>query len=298
MAVDNLPRMLRTRTAAALLLAAVAVAWGAIPLIVRGDVPWQHLVASRIWLGAATLIVILLIRGRRRLPRRHRGRIVVSGLLLAVHWASFFLAVTETTVAVALAILYLGPVTASALAPWVLGERVRPQVYVGLGIALVGVLVVVRPEAPVGVSGVLAAIVSGATLAALMLIAKPAAESVGPLVVATGELTIAAVMLTPWAIEAAVESSGSWPQMVVLGVLLTGIADLIYWRAMQRLPVAGVSVLMYLEPASAVVWAAVFLSEPAGLAAWLGISLVLTGGLLSAGSWTRADKAVGVPAAL
>jgi hypothetical protein len=38
--------MLQTRIAAALMLAAVAVAWGAIPLIVRGDVPWQHLVAS------------------------------------------------------------------------------------------------------------------------------------------------------------------------------------------------------------------------------------------------------------
>jgi drug/metabolite transporter (DMT)-like permease len=290
--------MLQTRIAAALMLAAVAVAWGAIPLIVRGDVPWQHLVASRIWLGAITLIVILLLRGRRRFPRRHRVRIAVSGVLLAVHWASFFLAVTETTVAVALAILYLGPIVASALAPKLLGERVRPRVYAGLGIALAGVLMVVRPEAPASVTGLVAAVVSGATLAALMLIAKPAAESVGALVVATGELTIAALVLTPWAVEAAIESSDYWLQMLVLGVLLTGIADLIYWGAMQRLPVAGVSVLMYLEPASAVVWAAVFLAEPAGLIAWIGIALVLIGGVLSATSTTRAEEAVGIPAAL
>jgi drug/metabolite transporter (DMT)-like permease len=290
--------MLQTRIAAALMLAAVAVAWGAIPLIVRGDVPWQHLVASRIWLGAITLIVILLLRGRRRFPRRHRARIAVSGVLLAIHWASFFLAVTETTVAVALAILYLGPIVASALAPRLLGERVRPRVYVGLGIALVGVLMVVRPEAPASVTGLVAAVVSGATLAALMLIAKPAAESVGALVVATGELTIAALVLTPWAVEAAIESSDYWLQMLVLGVLLTGIADLIYWGAMQRLPVAGVSVLMYLEPASAVVWAALFLAEPAGLIAWIGIALVLIGGVLSATSTTRAEEAVGIPAAL
>jgi len=279
------------------MLAVVAVSWGAIPLIVRGDVPWQHLVASRIWLGAATLLVILVVRGGLRLPAMHRGRIAVSGVLLAVHWSSFFLAITETTVAIALALLYLGPITASSLAPRLLGERIVPRVYIGLGIASVGVLAVVQPtggeSSPLGI---LAAVVSGATLAALMLIAKPAAQAVGALVVATGELVVAAIVLTPWAVAAAVESSGYWLQMLVLGVFLTGIADLVYWQAMGRLPMAGVSVLMYLEPASAVVWAALFLGEKPGMLAWVGIALVIIGGAVSASAAARGPEAVAPPA--
>lgn len=109
--------MSRSPVGAALLLAAVAVSWGAIPLIVRGDVPWQQLVAARIWLGAATLVAILAAQGRLRLPASSRGRILVSGVLLAVHWSSFFLSLRETTVAIALAVLYLGPVLASVMAP-------------------------------------------------------------------------------------------------------------------------------------------------------------------------------------
>ncbi len=290
--------MSRAPVAAALLLAVVAIAWGAIPLIVRGDVPWQQLAAARVWLGAATLLTVLALRGNLRVPTVHRWRIAVSGTLLAVHWASFFLAITETTVAIALAVLYLGPVTASALAPRLLGERVRPQVYVGLALAFGGVLMVVRPSGDTSAAGLVAAVVSGATIAALMLVAKPAAEALGGLVFAAGKLSVAAVVLAPWAFVAARDSAEHWPELLVLGVLLTGIANVVYWRGMKLLPVAGVSVLMYLEPASAVVWAMLFLEETPDLLAWAGIALIVAGGVLAAGNATRAEEEIVVPAAL
>ncbi len=290
--------MSRAPVAAALLLAVVAIAWGAIPLIVRGDVPWQQLAAARVWLGAATLLTVLALRGNLRVPTVHRWRIAVSGTLLAVHWASFFLAITETTVAIALAVLYLGPVTASALAPRLLGERVCPQVYVGLALAFGGVLMVVRPSGDTSAAGLVAAVVSGATIAALMLVAKPAAEALGGLVFAAGKLTVAAVVLAPWAFVAARDSAEHWPELLVLGVLLTGIANVVYWRGMKLLPVAGVSVLMYLEPASAVVWAMLFLEETPDLLAWAGIALIVAGGVLAAGNATRAEEEIVVPAAL
>ena len=290
--------MPRSPVAAALLLAGVAVSWGAIPLIVRGDVPWPQLVAARIWLGAAALLGILAFRRRPVLPVAHRGRIVAAGVLLAVHWSSFFLSLRETTVAITLAVLYLGPVLASALAPRVLGERPRPQVYVGLVVALVGVLVVVRPSGEVGALGLGAAVVSGATLGAIMLIAKPVATHLGGLVLAAGELTVAAVVMTPFAVQAAVESHGFWLELIVLGALLTGVGNLIYWTAMRAMPVAAVTVIMYLEPASAVVWAMAFLGETPDVLTWAGIGLVLTGGVLAATAATRAGEEIGVPAAL
>jgi drug/metabolite transporter (DMT)-like permease len=290
--------MSRSPVGAALLLAAVAVSWGAIPLIVRGDVPWQQLVAARIWLGAATLIAILAFQGRLRIPATSRGRILVSGVLLAVHWSSFFLSLRETTVAIALAVLYLGPVLASVAAPRVLGERPGRRVYVGLGLALVGVLAVVRPGGETSALGMAAAIVSGLTLAVLMLVAKPAAERLGGLVVAAGELTVASVVMTPFAVQAAVESRAYWLELIVLGAILTGVAGWIYWSAMRRLAVAAVSVIMYLEPASAVMWAVLFLDETPDLVAWAGIALVLAGGVLAGTAATKAGEEIGVSVAL
>jgi drug/metabolite transporter (DMT)-like permease len=50
---------------------------------------------------------------------------------------------------------------------------------------------------------------------------------------------------------------------------------------MRRLPVAVVSVIMYLEPASAVVWAAIFLDETPEVLTWLGVAMVIAGGVIA-----------------
>lgn len=287
-----------SRERAAILLALLAISWGAIPLIVRSDVPWQQLVAARVWLGAITVLGYLAVRGRLALPATDRWRVVVSGSMLAAHWASFFLAITETTVAIALSILYMGPVMASVLAPRILGERAHPRVYAGLGVATVGVLLVVRPGGEASPLGLAAAVFSAVSLAALMLIAKPAVKRLGALTMAASELTVASIVMTPWAFQAVVESREFWLELVILGVLLTGVAAVIYWQAMRQLPVAAVAVLMYLEPASAVVWAMLFLSETPDLLSWIGIGLVLAGGVLSSTADTVEEEVAQVPAAL
>ncbi len=131
-----------------------------------------------------------------------------------------------------------------------------------------------------------------------MLVAKPAASALGGLVVATGELTVASIVMAPWAVQAVQESLEFWPQLLVLGAVLTGIAGWVFWGAMRRLPVAFVSVIMYLEPASAIVWALLFLDETPDALAWLGIALVLGGGILAGLSATRTEEEIGVAAAL
>ena len=106
--------MLSRRTLALGGLVLLATSLGAIPLIVREDIPWPELVASRVWLGAVTLLLLLAVRRRLRLPERHRGTVAIAGVFLAIHWATFFWALKLTTVAVALSVVFLGPVAASA----------------------------------------------------------------------------------------------------------------------------------------------------------------------------------------
>ena len=69
----------------------------------------------------------------------------------------------------------------------------------------------------------------------------------------------------------------------------TGLAGFVYWEAMSRRPMAVVSVTLYLEPASAVVWAAFFLDEVPNLLAWIGVGMVIAGGALAA--WERPQEA-------
>jgi len=257
-------------------------------LIVR-SVPLssQQLAALRLWFGALTVLGILAIRGDLRLRRTDPvARIVGLGVLLAIHWAAFFWAIDTTTVAVAIVVVYLGPVAIAALSPKILGEPLRASSLISLAVALGGVILVARPHGGATLEGVIAALVAAATFAAMVLIGKPAAQAVGGLKLAGLQMTVAALVSTPWAMSALPEIASHWWQISILGIGLTGIGLVIYWSLISVLPVTTIAITSYIEPASAVVWAAVFLSEPGDLWSWLGVVLVIGAGI-SAGRGDR-----------
>ncbi len=273
--------MRTTRAIAIGSLVVLAIAWGAIPLFVRAEIPSSHLVAMRVTLGAVVLVLFSMATGRFTIPRHRWWGVALLGTVLAAHWLSFFVALNLTTVAVTLAILYIGPVLAAVLSGPLLHERVTRHAYVGLAVAVLGTLFVIRPGSGATVAGVVVAGTSGVLLAAIMLLGKPLAADLGGLVVATWELVVASVVLAPFTVQAVRESGEYWPQFVVLGAIFTGLAGVVYWTSMRRLPVAVVSVIMYLEPASAVVWAALFLGEQPDVLTWLGVVLVVAAGAIA-----------------
>jgi drug/metabolite transporter (DMT)-like permease len=272
----------------------LAVSFGAIPLIVRAGIPATHLVAMRVTLGGLFLVGVAILTARFSIPETQRLRLVGLGLLLAAHWLTFFLAIQLTTVAVALAVVYTGPILAALLSGPVLGERNNRSAWIGLALAAGGMLLVARPGAGATLEGIAAALVSAVLLAALFVLGKPAASALGGLTVAMWEALAAAVVLFPFTVQAVRESSEYWREFLILGVLFTGIAGVIWWSSMRRLPVAVVSVIMYLEPASAVVWAALFLDESPEPLTWLGVALVVTGGVVAGVGATESAPIVAI----
>ena len=295
----------RKQVLAVAALALLAVGWGAIPLFVRNDVPSIALVGARVTFGAIALIGVAAMLRKLEFPTVRRWRLVLSGILLALHWITFFESIKLTTVAVALAVLYLGPIAAAILSGPFLGERVTPRLWGALAIAGAGTLFVVQPWAErtegggsaITAEGIAVAALSAALLAALMLVGKPVAKDLGGLTMAIGELTVASVLLAPATYQAVTEYGDFIVNFVILGAVFTGFAGYVYWEAMRHLPVAVVSVIMYIEPATAVLWAAAFLDETPNLATWLGVALVIAGGAVAATA--AADtEVISVPATL
>lgn len=275
----------------ALVLASVAAAWGTIPLIVRNvDLPAEQLVAARLWLGAIPVLGWLFLRGDRRLPRAEVARVVTLGVVLAGHWAAFFWSLKTTTVAIALVLVYLAPVLLALLAPRILNEPGDTGTWIAVAMAMTGVVLVARPGGGATVAGTTAGLLAGASLAAIILIGKPIAQRVGGLRLAAYEHTVAALVMTPWAVGALFEvpweepgnpsALDTWWQLLILGVVLTGISSVFYWMSVSRLPATSVGVIMYTEPASAVVWAALFLGETPDPYAASGVLLVIAAGIM------------------
>ncbi len=291
----------------ALVMAVLATSLGAIPLLVLEiDLPELQIVALRVWLGAA-LLLLLTRRNPFALPKGLGFRVSVVGVLLATHWFTFFYAITHSSVAVALSLVFLAPVLAATAASRIFGEAVTPAVGLALLVSLLGSVLVVWGAVAVDPLGLVAGVVSAVTLATMLIVGKPIAEATGGLATATAQMSVAAITLAPWMVAAFAQvpweppSSASALEFLVpvaiLGFVLTGVGALVSWWVIARIPIATVGVLSYLEPASAVLWAALVLGQRPELLAWVGVVLVIGGGMLVAvgQGWGARDIRVAAP---
>ncbi|HJQ43449.1 MAG TPA: DMT family transporter [Jatrophihabitantaceae bacterium] len=113
------------------------------PLVREADAPGLSIAFWRTFLGAAVVIVIAVMRHRSELRglRREQVRIaVVAGVFLGFHFAAWIPSLSFTTVASSVALVCTQPVWAAVIAR-ARGEHVASTAWIGIAIALCGVLV-------------------------------------------------------------------------------------------------------------------------------------------------------------
>lgn len=244
----------------------------------------------RIWLSTLFFFGLMFIRGHRRPPASSRGRIILSGLLLPIHWFTFFRAIETTRVLVALVLVFVAAPAMTIAATKVLGEKLPIVTGIAVLGGFIGAAIAVDPSNGATTEGVLWALLSGALLATLLLTVKPGAADLGGLQFGAWQALVSALVTLPWAIAAVPSVGGDLPLVLFLGVGLTGVSGLIWLTAMHRIPISQLSSIMYLEPMAAVVVAALILNEEPGLRGWVGVALVILFGLLVVWSNERAAR--------
>ena len=130
-----------TRDAGLLVVALMAVSTSG-PLIAATAVPALAIAFWRNAMAGAVLAPVVLLRRRqelRGLDRRERGLALLAGLLLALHFATWIPALSYTSVASATALVATQPVW-SALIGRLRGEDVPVRVWIGIGVAVAGAL--------------------------------------------------------------------------------------------------------------------------------------------------------------
>lgn len=277
-----------------LVLAALASSWGIIPVIVREvGLSSGQLAASRIWLATIFQFFVLALWRGIRLPETSRRSILISGLLLPLHWFTFFQAIQTTRVLVALVLVFVAAPAMSIAATRVLGEPLALVTGLGVVGGFVGAAIAVDPSNGATTEGVLWALASGGLLAAMLLNVKPGAADLGALRFGAWQGLISSLVTLPWAVTAVSDINGDLPLVLFLGIGLTGVSGLIYLGTMYRVPVSTLSSTMYVEPMAAVVAAWLLLDEEPAARGWLGIALVVVFGVMVGWSNERAARVPG-----
>lgn len=252
----------------------------------------EMLAFSRGLLGSIFLLIFIAATGRR--PKRLGGKkllwLTVTGAIIGLNWMLLFEAYRYTTVATATMCYYMQPTIVILLSPVFFKEKLTAKKLICAAAAVVGMLFVsgMAEQAQLGaqdIKGILCGLGAAALYAAVIILNKKVQvdDSYQKTMV---QLAGAALVLVPRVItagigEIAAMDTAAVVMVLVVGIVHTGIAYVLYFGSMQSLKAQSVAVLSYIDPVFALILSAAVLHEslsPLGLA---GAVLIIGSALVS-----------------
>lgn len=272
--------------------------WGSSFLFMRiatldfGVVP---MAAMRVLVAAACLLPIVHARGLGPSLRRHAPAACLLGLLnSAIPFACFSFALLSITTGLT-AILNATVPLFAALVAWIwLGDRPSPSRMVGLVVGFGGVALLAWDQAsfkPVAHGfapgwAVLACLFATLCYAIAASATKRYLAGVPALVTAGGSQLGAVLGLAVpalWLRPAHMPGANAWLAVIVLGIVCTGLAYVLYFRLIEQAGPSRALAVTFLIPVFAVTYGALFLGEPVTLKMIVCGAIVLAGTALSTG---------------
>ncbi|WP_266159574.1 DMT family transporter [Dyella silvatica] len=247
--------------------------------------PALPLVWWRMLLVAASLLLMPKVwRGIKAMPARLRWAYAGIGLLVALHWLTFYAAIKLANASVAATCIALAPVFLALVEPWIAKRRFDPAELL-MGVAVVPGVAMVVGGVPAGMRiGIAVGAVSALLVAMFSSLNKRFVDHADPLTVTCIELGTGAMFLT--LLAPLLPHSGAafvLPNAhdAILLLLLSFGCTLLPFAlalvALRHLSAFGTQMVTNLEPVYAIVLAIVLLGEQHDLNRWFyaGVAVIL-----------------------
>ena len=248
---------------------------------------------SRGLLGGLCILLFLRLKKRKaegRLPRRTLLGLIVSGALIGINWILLFEAYNHTTVAVATLCYYMQPTIVMLLSPLVFREKLTAKKAACAAVAILGMVFV---SGVVGGSGMQGGSFRGVLLGlgaavfySAVVIMNNMIAGVDPWRKTYIQLLSAGLVMVPYLLlTGGIDPASFTPLTVVLllvvGIVHTGIAYVLYFGSMDGLRVQSVAILSYIDPVSALLFSAILLQEPLSLLNIVGAVMIIGSAVVS-----------------
>lgn len=245
----------------------------------------SQIILMRTLIGGLLLTVLVLSRGGfdRASVRSDLRPLLFGGTALGLNWVALFEAYRLLNVSLATLIYYVGPILVLLLSPILFLEKLGGRKVTCIFLVAVGLVCISGSIAFGGMStvGLLTAVVSALFYATLIIFNKKITH-LGGLQTAALELDIAFVVVLAYILLTVgfphpVPSDIPW--LAAIGIINTGLAYLLYFSGLQKLPAQSVALISYVDPVSALVFSALFLHELMTPIQILGAFLIIGGAM-------------------
>ena len=287
---------MRGRPLAYVFLLIAILIWGFAYIVTKSGldaVPPMMFALLRYAVASLLLVPLALARGGlKRLPQPVPWKTLFLMALagVALYYVLFNLALAYTSASQTALIQSAFPAIVAILAVLWLRERVTRQRFAGIGLAIVGVVLIVATQDDAAARnpmlGNALAFASVLSWSVYTILAKRISNA-DPIAVTAAISLIGTVMLVPAALLENADASLSgisrdgWLAILYLGGLASAASYLLYSRALRDIDASLVGAFINLSPVIGVVSGVLVLGEPIRTTAILGGVLVLAGVWLS-----------------
>ena len=283
----------------AMLVAAVAWSSAGLAQHALDATPATQVLGRALFAFLALLVLVAVTEGSGIVTSlRSLGRSGVAvAVFLAISSGTFFLALNYTSVANVLFLQAASPMMAALLGWALLSERISRRTWFAMGVAAVGVTVMVVGSFNAGAMAVVLPIVMTASFAIVIVITRYRRDvSMMPATCASQALVV--VLVAPFASFGSVTSS-DWGLFFALGTFQMGVGLALLTVGARLLPPAEVALLSLLELVLGPLWVWLAYSERPSTATLVGGVVVTAAVVVQATASelpARVPERVAVPA--
>lgn len=244
--------------------------------------------------GQAVLVALLVLpRFKTVMKTNYPGLQFLRSVFLLIGTTCFFFGFVHIGLAGANAIFNLNPVLVTMAAALVLGERFGPRRFIGVVVALIGALIIIRPGSavfsPYSVLPLIAAFAYTGYAVTTRFVGRD--ENVWTSLLYTaafGAVVMSGVVPFFW-----VTPEGSTIIMMVLIGMFGSAGHLLFIRAFMSAEASVLAPFAYFGLLFATIWGMIFFGEFPDAATYIGALVIVGAGLYVWHRETRAAKADG-----
>lgn len=244
------------------------------------SLPPMTIVLGRVFFSSIFILAILLYLKKdiRLKQSKHYFYLILMGVILTIHWSTFFKSIQVSTVAVGLLTFSTFPIFVTFLEPYFFKEKTKISDIVAAIVTFIGVILVV-PKFELGNSitqGVIWGIVSGFTYAILSMLNRKYVKDYSSIVIAFYEQSVATVILIPFLfLQKPVFQPVDILLLILLGTVFTALSHSLFISGLKNIKTQTAGIISSLEPVYGIIFAALLLSEIPTLREVLGGIVIL-----------------------
>lgn len=236
---------------------------------------------------AAVLIGLFLLATGQKIPfagiKKELPLLLISGMAMGINWILLFEAYRYTTVSVATLSYYFAPVLVIAVCPILFREKMTAKQLLCFVMSTAG-LVLITLDGGFGDGGtdhvgILFGLGAAVFYASVILLNK-FIQNVEGIHRTFVQFLAAILVLTPYVLVTGGVTLGGmdavgWVNLLVVGVVHTGVAYCLYFSSLKALPGQKAAILSYMDPLVAVLISVAVLGEQMTARQILGGGLIL-----------------------